>query len=149
MKDRRVGPVWNAHVDNIAHRVNGEIPRWAGRSYGWRWIRCRHGAPLGSLAGRRTLETMLVARGGHSHFHGMLGVVNQGTETFDSLEPPPSSEESKGSPALLIKTKAQPVQRDRPENSSKPLSQPNSAIRPGAVRELANLFRCACYSAPN
>ena len=29
------------------------------------------------------------------------------TETFDSLEPPPNSEESKVSPALLIKTKAQ------------------------------------------
>lgn len=70
--------------------------------------------PLGSLVGRRTLETMLVARGGHSHFHGMLGVVNQGTETFDSLEPPPSSEESKGSPALLIKTKAQPVPKGPP-----------------------------------
>ena len=29
-----------------------------------------------------------------------------------------------------------PGPRDRPENSSKPLSKPNGAIRPGAVREL-------------
>ena len=36
---------------------------------------------------------------------------------------------------LLFSSKRR-VQRDRPENSSKPLSKPNSAIRPGAVREL-------------
>ena len=38
--------------------------------------------PLGSLTGGRTLETMLVARGGYSHFHGVLGVVNQGDKIY-------------------------------------------------------------------
>ena len=34
------------------------------------------------------------------------------------------------------KRRRKPGPRDRPENSSKPLSKQNSAIRPGAVREL-------------
>jgi hypothetical protein len=38
--------------------------------------------PLGSLAGRRTLETMLVARCGYSHFHGVLRGVNQGDKIY-------------------------------------------------------------------
>ena len=53
------------------------------------------------------------------------------------LKPPPSSEESKVSPALLTQAQeAGPVQRDRAENSLKPLSKQSSAIPPGAVREL-------------
>jgi hypothetical protein len=41
------------------------------------------------------------------HPPGPLDPFSHRTETFDSLEPPPNSEEPKVSPALLIKAKAQ------------------------------------------